>query len=75
MLSSIFSNLTTAGTSFVTFLTAILNNVVSIFYTAPSGSETTGSLTDIGILVIVGVATSFVFFAIRMLTRLIKLKG
>lgn len=75
MLSAIFSTLTTAGQSFITFLTALLNNVVSIFYTAPSGSETTGSLTDIGILVIVGVATSFVFFCIRWLTKLVKLRG
>lgn len=74
MLSQIFSTLTTAGGSFITFLTTLLNNVVSIFYTAGE-SGATGSLTDIGILTIVGVATSFVFFALRWLTRLIKLRG
>lgn len=74
MLEQIFSTLTSAGQSFLTFLTALLNNVVSIFYTAGSGS-TAGSLTDIGILTIVGVATSFVFFGLRFIRNLIKLRG
>lgn len=74
MLSVIFTNLTTAGQTFITFLTSLLNNVVSIFYTAGADGAA-GSLTDIGILVIVGVASSFVFFAIRWITRLIKLRG
>lgn len=70
MLSVIFENLTSAGSTFITFLTTLLNNVVGIFY-----DSTNTALTDIGVLVIVGVAASFVFFAIRWITRLIKLRG
>lgn len=78
MLGQIFTTLTDAGQSFITFLTSLLNNVIAIFYTAPTvveGTTVPGSLTDIGILTIAGIATSFVFFAIRWLTRLIKLRG
>ncbi len=74
MLEAIFSNLTTAGASFVTFLSSLIQNVIAIFYTAPSGSGS-GSLTEVGTLVVVGVATSFVFFVIRWLTKLTKLRG
>lgn len=74
MLNAIFDTLSTAGQSFITFMTTLLNNVVTIFWTAGSG-ETAGSLTDIGILTLVGVAVAFVFFALRWITRLIKLRG
>lgn len=74
MLTQIFDTLTTSGASFITFLTSLLNNVVAIFYKAGEGGAA-GSLTDIGILTIVGVATSFVFFALRWFTKLIKFRG
>lgn len=74
MITQIFNTLTTSGQSFLTFLTGLLNNVISIFYTAGE-SGASGSLTDIGILTLVGVATSFVFFGLRWITKLIKFRG
>lgn len=74
MIADIFGTLTQSGSAFLTFLTGLLNSVISIFYTAAEGS-TPGSLTDIGILTLVGVATSFVFFGLRWITKLIKLRG
>ena len=74
MISAIFTAMTAIGQSFLTFFTGLLTSVVAIFYTAPSGSGN-GEITDIGYLVLAGVVVSFVFFVIRWITRLIKLRG
>ena len=73
MISAIFSQLTSGASSFITFLTSLFNNVIAIFWTA--GEGTTGSLTDVGILMITAVAVGFCYFGIRFITRLVKLRG
>lgn len=74
ILEQVFGVLGSAGGEFITFLKGMLSSIVSIFYTAgTSGAD--GSLTDIGVLTLVGVASSFVFFALRWFTKLLKLRG
>ena len=75
MISAIFTNLTSGATSFIDFLTSLFQNVIAIFYTAPSGNETTGSLTDMGILLVTAVAVGFVYMGIRWITKLIKFRA
>lgn len=74
MVSEIFTTLTEAGSSFVAFLQSLLTAIMNIFGStdATSGSY---SLNPVGILTIVGVAIGFVYFVIRWVTRLIKLRG
>lgn len=74
MVEAIFTQLTSAGGQVVDFFIALLTNIFSIFYTIPT-EGVTGGLTDIGILTLVGVAFSFVFFGIRWITRLIKFRA
>lgn len=74
MISQIFTELTTSGGLFITFLKNLFQNVISIFY-ASATEGGAAALTDIGKLVLVGVATSFVFFVLRYISRLIKLRG
>lgn len=74
MLSQIFETLSQGASSFITFFKTLLENVITIFYTA--GAEgAAGTLTDVGILTIVGVSVSFVLFGLRWITKLIKLRG
>jgi len=75
MIGAIFTAMTSIGESFLTFFVNLLTSVFAIFYTAPGSSGGTGTITDIGYLVLAGVVVSFVFFAIRWITRLVKLKG
>lgn len=74
ILTEIFTTLTSAGTSFISFLSSMLQSIVDIFGTTDA---TTGNFTFnfIGILTLVGVAISFVYFALRWVTRLIKLRA
>lgn len=75
MISAIFTNLTSGANSFVTFLTSLFQNVIAIFYTAPQGSETTGSLTDLGVLLVTAISVGFVYMGIRWITKLIKFRA
>jgi len=74
MLNAIFTGLTNGATSFVAFLKSLFQMIVEIFYTAGEAGAA-GSLTDIGVLLVVGVAIGFVYFGIRWITRLIKFRG
>lgn len=75
MVTQIFTNLQNGGEGFVGFLKSMIESVISIFWTAPTGSATTGSFTDVGILMLVAVSIGVVYGVIRYLTRLVKLKG
>lgn len=75
MISAIFGQLTSGAQSFVAFLTSLFQNVITIFYTAPTGTETQGSLTDIGILFVTAIAVGFVYFGMRYITKLIKFRA
>ena len=75
MIGAIFTALTTIGESFLQFFIGLLTSVFAIFYTPAAEGQTVGQITDIGYLVLAGTLVSFVFFAIRWITRLVKLKG
>lgn len=72
MVSQIFTTLQTAGNGFVSFLSSILDAVMGMFGETVEGAYT---LKPLGILTIIGVSVSFVYFAIRWITRLLKLRG
>ena len=75
MISAIFTNLTSGANSFINFLKDLFQSVIAIFYTAPTGSETTGTLTDLGILLVTAISVGFVYMGIRWITKLIKFRA
>lgn len=52
-------------------LAQVFNGVVGIFYTAPTGDKGTGDLTFIGVLMLIGVAFTLVFYAFNFIRGLI----
>ena len=74
MVEQIFSTLGNIATGFANLIVSLFNAVVAIFYTAPSGSETTGSLTIVGILALIGVGTGLVIWAFNFVRRLIRIR-
>lgn len=64
--------------SIVTGITGIIGDaftgVVSLWYTAPSGSETTGSLTFLGVFSLIAFVVGLVWLAIRFIGGMISLK-
>lgn len=74
MVSSIFSTLGEIISSFASLLVDLFSSVVAIFYTAPTGSETTGSLTIVGTLMLIALATGLVIWAFNFIRRLIRVR-
>lgn len=74
MVTQIFNTLAEIVSGFVELLVSLFENVVKIFYTAPTGSETTGSLTIVGILALVGLGTGLVIWAFKYIRSLIRIR-
>ena len=72
MVSAIFSELTNIVTGFVNLLVSLFGSVVDIFWSAPTTESGTGSLTMVGILMLIALGTSLVFWAIGFIRRLIR---
>lgn len=74
MVSSIFSTLGEIISSFAGLLVDLFSSVVAIFYTAPTGNDTVGSLTIVGTLMLIALATGLVIWAFNFIRRLIRVR-
>lgn len=74
MVDQIFSVLGNIAQGFASLLVDLFGAVVSIFYTAPTGSETVGSLTIVGTLALIGIGTGLVIWAFRFIRSLIRVR-
>lgn len=70
MITAIFNEISTIVGSFITLLTSIFNNIVSLFYTPASGSDP-ATLTVLGTLLLIGLATGLVMWAFHFVRGLI----
>lgn len=64
--------------SIITGMTGLIGDafsgVVSLWYTAPTGNETTGSLTFLGVFSLIAFVVGVVWLAIRFIGGMISLK-
>lgn len=74
MVEQIFTTLGNIATGFANLVVSLFNAVVAIFYTAPIGEETTGTLTVVGVLALIGVGTGLVIWAFNFIRRLIHIR-
>ncbi len=74
MVNQIFSVLGEIVQGFAGLVVNLFEAVVSIIYTAPTGSETTGSLTVVGILMLISLGTGLVIWAFRFIRSLIRIR-
>ena len=71
MVAQIFDILGEIAQGFASLLVELFEAVVAIFYTAPTGTETTGQLTIVGVLALISLGTSLVIWAFNYIKRLI----
>lgn len=71
MVTKIFEAVSQVITGMTTAITSALNGVVGIFWDTTSA---TPQLTSIGTLCIIGFGTGLVFFALKKLFSLVKVK-
>lgn len=75
VLNVVFAALGTIVTGIVGVITDAFTGVVGLWYTAPSGTETTGSLTLLGSFSLIAFVVGLVWLAIRFIGSMIALKG
>ena len=73
IVQAIFSALATIAQSFVTLLTNVFQSVSAMIWTPGSGSDP-GSLTVLGIFLLIGAATGLVVFAFNFIRSLIRIR-
>jgi len=70
----IFNVLSNIISAFASLLVDLFESIVAIFYTAPSGTETTGSLTVVGTLMLIALGTGLVIWAFNFIRKLIRVR-
>ena len=74
MIDAIMSTLSTIVENFGNVLGKVFNGVTSIFYTA-GASDGQGQLTFLGIILLISVGASLVYWAFKLITSLISKVG
>lgn len=74
ILNVVFTALSSIVTGIVGVITSAFTGVVGLWYTAPSGTETTGSLTMLGVFSLIAFVVGVVWLAIRFIGSMISLK-
>lgn len=74
VLNVVFSALGTIVTGIVGVITDAFTGVVGLWYTAPTGSATTGELTLLGSFSLIAFVVGVVWLAIRFIGSMISLK-
>lgn len=74
MIDAIMSNLSTIVENFGNVLGKVFSGITSIFYTA-GASDGQGQLTFLGIILLISVGASLVYWGFRLITSLISRVG
>lgn len=74
ILNVVFEALGSIVTGIVSVISNSFNGVVSLWYTAPNGTNTTGQLTFLGVFSLIAFVVGLVWLAIRFIGGMISLK-
>lgn len=74
MIEAIMSTLSSVAESFGGVLGKVFNGITSIFYT-PGASGAAGELTFLGVILLVGVGASLVYWGFKLIQSLISKVG
>lgn len=72
IIAPIFSVIAETIEKFADCIKDVFSNVVSLFYTAPTTSGGTGSMTVLGVLLLIAVGTGLVMWAFRTIRGLVR---
>lgn len=75
ILNVVFEALGDIVTGIVDVISDSFSGVVSLWYTAPTGTNTTGSLTFLGVFSLIAFVVGLVWLAIRFIGGMISLKS
>lgn len=70
--SVIFEVIASAITNFTSALTSAVSGVTSLFYVEPSGTETSGHMTFLGVLLLIAAGIGIVYWCVRLIKGLVQ---
>lgn len=74
LLTLVMSALGTIMSGIIGIIVDAFSGVVPLWYTAPTGSETTGQLTILGVFSLIAFVVGLVWLAIRFIGSMISLR-
>lgn len=74
-IGQLWSGLGQVVSDVIDFFANLFESIVKIFYTAPTGSETTGSLTMLGWLLLISLGVGMFWLAFRLIRGLVGRMG
>lgn len=74
ILNTVFTALGSIINGVIGIVSDSFTGVVSLWYTAPTGNETTGSLTFLGVFSLIAFAFGLLWLAIKFIGGMISLK-
>lgn len=75
ILSTVFSALGDIVTGVIGLIVDVFTGVVPLWYTAPTGAETSGQLTVLGAFSLIAFVVGLVWLGIRFIGSMISLKS
>lgn len=72
MIATIFEEIAAAITAMLSALTNAISGVTELFYVAPSGTDTTGHMTFLGVLLLIAVGVGIVYWAFNLIRGLVR---
>ena len=74
-MTAIITAMTAVFTAIFTWLQTAITSIIPIFYTAPTGSDTAGELTFLGVLSLVALGVSIFFLLMGLIQNFLHLRG
>lgn len=74
-MTAIITAMTSVFSAIFTWIQTAILSVIPVFWTAPSGSESTGQLTFLGVLALVALAISIFFLLMGLIQNFLHLRG
>lgn len=72
MVSQIFQTIGEVISGIITNMTSALEGVTALFWAEPTGSETAGHLTVLGVLSVIAVGAGVVYFMFNLIRSLLQ---
>lgn len=72
IVQTIFEVISQAVSSFIGTLTSAVNGITELFYVAPTGTETSGHMTFLGVLLLIAAGVGIVYWCFRLIKGLVR---
>lgn len=74
-MTAIITAMTAVFDAIFTWISSAINSIIPVFWVAPTGDQTTGQLTFLGVLALIALAISIFFLLMGLIQNFLHLRG